>query len=135
MNKDLIKCFKKTNELKNTSGILKWIPLVTEIGIILHLDLNNCFLDSLQSLSYIQQSYSYIFKPNSGAIGRVWNNKTNEIINISKKTRFDEFHRTGIALENDIHEINITYDNLNNCIIEYLNNTNVNTKLIKYNIN
>ena len=89
----------------------------------------------MKSLSYIEQSYSYIFKPNSGAIGRVWENKANEIINISKKIRFDEFHRIGIALENDINKINIIYDNLNNYIIEYLNDTSMNKKLIKYNNN
>lgn len=44
-------------------GIIQWIPINTDIGVLRCLDAENCFTGSLRGMSYISQSQSYAFKP------------------------------------------------------------------------
>ena len=103
-------------------GVLTWVPLETiELGTVLVLDTKRCTANSLKSASYIHQSSSYIFRPDKGVIGRCWYSKGTEFLRIHRTTRFDEFHRAGTALENEIRCIFATYDEELNEVKEYLN--------------
>ena len=64
------------------------------------MDAENCFSDSLRGMSYISQSQSYAFKPGRGAVGQCWSTGCRQQVEIKKSTRFDEFHRSNIALDN-----------------------------------
>lgn len=102
-------------------GILTWVPMDTPIGTLLYLDLTQCYMDSLRAMSYISQSESYAFKPGSGAVGRCFKTKGDQKVKIGTKTRFDEFHRTHVAIENGISAVLLSYDE--GVVKEYINDT------------
>lgn len=117
---------------ETTMGIIQWIPINTDIGVLLCLDAENCFSDSLRGMSYISQSQSYAFKPGRGAVGRCWSTGCRQQVEIKKSTRFDEFHRSNVALDNGIFCVTLLYDNEKGVVYEYLNNTKPNTSLPKF---
>ena len=85
------------------------------------LDLNKCYVQSLKSMSYISQSESFFFKSGRGAVGTCFASKQDFTVIINTKTRFDEFHRTQVALQNHIHKVHFIY--ADNQVIEYLNSS------------
>ena len=100
-------------------AILRWLPLDTPIGTILYLDTSNCRMNGLKSASYVVQSENYLFKVGKGAIGRCYLKRQNETVKITKDTRFDEFHRVGLALSNNIYSVSLMY--LGGAVYEYVN--------------
>ena len=106
---------------KSPKGILTWVPMETPIGTLLYLDLTHCYMDSLRAMSYISQSESFAFKPGRGAVGRCFRLKADLKVEIKKNTRFDEFHRAGVAIENGISTVSLCY--YEGVVKEYLNDT------------
>ena len=114
---------------KTPKGILTWVPMETPIGMLLYLDLTQCYMDSLRAMSYISQSESFAFKPGRGAVGRCFITKTNSTLEIKKNTRFDEFHRAGVAVENGISGVSLCYHE--GVVKEYINDTPTDKSLLK----
>lgn len=113
---------------KPPKGILTWVPMETPIGTLLYLDATQCYMDSLRSMSYIAQSESFAFKPGQGAVGRCFETKTNSTLKIGKNTRFDEFHRAGVAVENGISAVSLCYHE--GVVQEYINDTSTDKSLL-----
>lgn len=100
-------------------AILRWLPLETPIGTIMYLDASNCRVNGLKGASYVSQSDSYLFRAGEGAVGRCYSNKQNVIVKLTKDTRFDDFHRVGPALSNNIYNVSLMY--LDEAVYEYVN--------------
>ena len=100
-------------------AILCWLPLETPIGTILYLDTSSCLVNGLKGASYVSQSDSYLFKVGEGAVGRCYLKRQNETVKLTKDTRFEEFHRVGPALSNNIQSVSLMY--LDEVVYEYVN--------------
>lgn len=100
-------------------AILRWLPLETPIGTILYLDASGCLVNGLKGASYVSQSEIYLFRVGKGAVGRCYLKRQNETVKLTKDTRFEEFHRVGPALSNNIYSVSFMY--LNEAVYEYVN--------------
>lgn len=84
---------------------------------IFRLNRAKCTANSLNGISYINQSEDYTFTFGSGIVGKVWATQQNEVVTVAV-SNIKNFHRKDIARLYNIKYVTIAYID-NNTIIEF----------------